>query len=157
MNNKKKLSIIMCIIIFIVIGICITKFFVDSQNKSNANVVIKSEDKEDIEINNVEENKYYIIYVRNGDNSSSFIPLTLNKDYKLGDEYSINISTDDNGNIINDDKIIAIDDFVISEETKEKIKSIAGEDKYDEAIKEIQTNVDGAKEQHIKDGRKNNN
>lgn len=94
----------------------------------------------------VKENKYYVIYIKqeNG-TASSFVPETLNPGFRNDSDYNVSISIDDNGNIINDEKIIEIDNFIISNQNKEEIKKIAGVENYDEALKEIEERVLEAK------------
>ncbi len=90
----------------------------------------------------VKENKYYIIYIE-GENgwASSFVPLTLNPGFKYDSDHHITISLDDNGKIINGNKIIVIDHYMISNSNKEMIKKIAGTEDYDKAIKEIEDRI----------------
>ncbi|MDY0407494.1 hypothetical protein [Paracerasibacillus soli] len=74
------------------------------------------------------------------------MPEKLNPDFKNDSEYNVSISFDDDGNIINDDKIIQIDNFVISSQNKEKIREIAGERNYVAALKEIEERIQEIKE-----------
>ncbi|GAE48228.1 hypothetical protein JCM21738_5316 [Mesobacillus boroniphilus JCM 21738] len=64
----------------------------------------------------------------------------------------MSISFDDNGDIINSDKIIVIDEFLISNDNKEMIKKIAGKDNYKEALKEIEDRVIDTKKGLEKEG-----
>ena len=152
--NKKKL-IISCIIFIVLLslGVYLYYLFLNNKNEVNEKNVnqnisqfpIKGTDGNSNEVP-VKENQYYIVYIqRNNGTGSSFIPLTLNPGFKEGSNYGVSISFDDNGNIINDNKIIIIDNFVISNKNKEIIKKIAGKDKYKEAIKEIEERVIEAK------------
>ncbi|MEN0645374.1 hypothetical protein MKY91_19600 [Alkalicoccobacillus gibsonii] len=88
------------------------------------------------------DNEYYSVYVKkeNGE-GSSFVPLTLNPgfDYSMG--YSVSMSFDDNGEVVSGEKIIVIDDLTISDENKEQIKQITGNEKYEEAILEIEKEI----------------
>lgn len=94
----------------------------------------------------VQENKYYVIYIRQDNGAgSSFVPETLNPDFSNSSDFNVRISFDDDGNIINDGKIIEIDHFEISDENKETIKKISGQSNYDEALKEIEERVLEAK------------
>jgi hypothetical protein len=95
---------------------------------------------------NVKNNKYYIVYIRQENGSgSSFIPLNLNPNFKNDSDYHVSLSFDDNGDIINNDKVIEIDNFSISKDNKEAIKKIAGTEKYNEALKEIEERVTDTK------------
>jgi hypothetical protein len=73
------------------------------------------------------------------------VPETLNPDFSNSSDFNVRISFDDDGNIINDGKIIEIDHFEISDENKETIKKISGQSNYDEALKEIEERVLEAK------------
>lgn len=152
--NKKKL-IISCIIFIVLLslGVYLSYLFLNNKNEVNDKNVnqnisqfpIKGTDGNSNEVP-VKENQYYIVYIQqNNGTGSSFIPLTLNPGFEEGSNYGVSISFDDNGNIINDNKIIIIDNFVISNKNKEMIKKIAGKDKYKEAIKEIEERVIEAK------------
>jgi hypothetical protein len=128
--------------------------FLNNKNANNltsdANRIEKSSHSEDsskIDKNTppksytVKENKYYVVYVKLKNGGSSFVPEELNPNYKNDSDYHVTISFDDNGNIIDKKKVIEIDNFSISSENKEQIKKIAGVEKYDEALKEIQERV----------------
>lgn len=138
MNNKKKISIWLCIVIVVSIGIYTYKVNVKNNTSSISN------NEEEIQ---GEKNKYYCVYLRyNEGEATTFLPLTLNKGYKIGDEYNMSINIDDDGDIEDDSMLIVIDDFIISKENEKKIKEIAGKEKYDEAINEIQTKINETKE-----------
>ncbi|WP_164216608.1 hypothetical protein [Virgibacillus sp. YIM 98842] len=93
-----------------------------------------------------EKNKYYVVYIKlKGGGASSFIPEALNPDFKFDSDTHVSISFDDNGNIINDGKIIIIDNYEVSNSTKNQIKEIAGEESYEEAIKEIEERIKEAR------------
>ncbi len=99
------------------------------------------------------QNQYYVIYIKYGNGSgSSFVPLSLNPGLKNDSDYHVSISFDDNGDIINSDKIIVIDEFLISNDNKEMIKKIAGKDNYKEALKEIEDRVIDTKKGLEKEG-----
>ena len=143
MNNKKKISILLCIVIVFSIGIYTYKVAIKNKTSSISN------NEEEIQ---GEKNKYYCVYLRyNEGEATTFLPLTLNKGYKIGDEYNMSINIDDDGNIEDDSMLIVIDDFIISKENEKKIKEIAGKEKYDEAINEIQTKINETKE-NLKNG-----
>lgn len=145
--NKKKL-IISCIIFIVILslGVYLSYLFLNNKNEindKNINQNISQVPTKGIGGNSnevpVKENEYYIVYIQqNNGTGSSFIPLTLNPGFKEESNYGVSISFDDNGNIINDNKIIIIDNFLISNENKKMIKKIAGKDKYEEALKEIE-------------------
>lgn len=88
----------------------------------------------------VKENKYYVVYVKQKNGGSSFVPEELNPDFKNDSDYHVTISFDDNGNIIDKKKVIEVDNFSISSQNKEMIRKIAGEN-YDAALKEIKDRV----------------
>lgn len=101
----------------------------------------------------VKKNKYYIVYIKqNNGSGSSFIPLKLNPKFRNEEDYHVSISFDDDGNITNPDKIIVIDNFLISKKNKETIKAIAGTGKYNEALKEIEERVNDTKKNLEKEG-----
>lgn len=158
MFNKKLVIIVLIIFLSISIGSYSLYFFLKKDNQ-DASIKEKNFQQESLFPNAdkndappiVEENKYYSIYVRknkDNDNASSFVPLTLNPGFKNDQDYNISTSIDDNGNIINDEKTIVVDNFQISKENKAKIKQIVGESKYDEAIKEIQERMLEIKEEN---------
>ncbi|MDA1629924.1 hypothetical protein PDK42_19705 [Bacillus cereus group sp. TH172LC] len=149
--NKKKL-IISCIIVIILLSLGVYLFLNNknevndkNMNQSTSQFPIKGIDGNSNEML-VKENQYYIVYIqKNNGTGSSFIPLTLNPGFEEGSDYGVSISFDDNGKIINDNKIIIIDNFLISNKNKEMIKKVAGKDKYKEALKEIEERVIEAK------------
>ncbi|MBY0600456.1 hypothetical protein [Bacillus bingmayongensis] len=152
--NKKKL-IISCIVFIVLLslGVYLSYLFLNNKNEVNdknmnqniSQSPIKGIGGDSNEVP-VKENQYYIVYIQqNNGTGSSFIPLTLNPGFEEGSNYGVSISFDDNGNINNDNKIIIIDNFLISNENKEMIKKIAGKDKYKEALKEIEERVIEAK------------
>ncbi|MFC0301244.1 hypothetical protein ACFFIS_10510 [Virgibacillus soli] len=153
--NKNKIRIGVLIVIFL---LSIGTFFI-YQNKQGHNQNNASNDKSKLDIQSlqkdtfskkmppIKENKFYIIYIKRKNGSgSSFVPEKLNPDFKNDSEYNVSISFDDDGNIINDDKIIQIDNFVISSQNKEKIREIAGERNYVAALKEIEERIQEIKE-----------
>jgi len=120
--------------------------------KSNVdNDVHQSEDKysEYSEYNN----KYYSVYIRqNNGTGSSFFPQTLNPGInKDPSGYHVSLSFDDNGNIIKGEKVIVIDNFVISKDNEKMIKKIAGKN-YKAALQEIKEQLIDTKENIGKDG-----
>lgn len=88
-----------------------------------------------------DENKYYVVYIKQKNGGSSFVPEKLNPDFRNDADYHINLLFDDNGKIINSQKIIEIDNFMISSQNKKEIKKIAGAKNYDAALEEIQARV----------------
>ena len=127
------------------LGFCLVylfyNFFSNKKDKVN-NVgdveVIDEEKNPEAHLIKARDNKYYHVYIKG--NSVSFIPLALNPDYKVGSECNISISTDDDGNVVDDGKIIVIENYIISDENKERIKNIEGIN-YDAAIKEIEDKI----------------
>lgn len=147
--NKKKVIVSLLIIVFILTsGFYFYNFFLNKKEKGNnaSEVEVSTEVKSPEEhLIKARENKYYYVYFKgNSGSSTSFIPLNLNPEYKIGSEYNISISTDDDGNVVDDGKIIVIENYIISEENKEKIKNIAGRN-YDAAIKEIEEKINDVK------------
>ncbi|MFT8312870.1 MAG: hypothetical protein ABF633_01295 [Clostridium sp.] len=150
MNNKKVMVSFLIIILTLSLGVYFCKFFLNKKEevKTTSNKEISQEEKK---INTssitVKENEYYVVYVKgNNGSGSSFVPLKLNPDFKNDSNFNESISFDDNGKIINDNKIIVIDNFVISKENKETIKKIAGLNGYNEALKEIEERVNDTKQ-----------
>lgn len=151
MNNKKIMVSFLIIILLLSLGVYSYNFFLNKKKEVN-NTYSSTVEKNNTNSIPVEENKYYSVYIkRNDGNGSSFVPLKLNPGLKNDSSYNVNISFDDNGNIIGN-KIIVVDNFVISEENKEMIKNIAGKD-YDEALKEIEERVNDTKNNLEKEGR----
>ncbi|MHC1685353.1 MAG: hypothetical protein AB6733_20840 [Clostridiaceae bacterium] len=151
MNNKKVAVSFIIIILLLSLGVYSYNSFLNS--KKQANTIHSSiVEENDIKSFPVQENKYYSVHIKYNDNDASeFVPLKLNPGLKDGDSYNVSTVIDDNGNIIGD-KIIVVDNFVISDENKEMIKKVAGND-YDEALKEIEDRVNETKEQLKKEGR----
>jgi hypothetical protein len=87
------------------------------------------------------DNKYYVVYIKQKNGGSSFVPKKLNPGFKNDSDFHVSISFDDNGNIINNEKVIEIVDFSISSQNKEEIKKIAGIKNYKSALKEIEDRV----------------
>ncbi|NLK95997.1 MAG: hypothetical protein GX275_12560 [Clostridiales bacterium] len=134
------------------LGFCLVylfyNFFSNKKDKVN-NVgdveVIDEEKNPEAHLIKARDNKYYHVYFKgNSEAATGFIPLTLNPEYKIGSEYNISISTDDDGNVVDDGKIIVIENYIISDENKEKIKNIAGTN-YDAATKEIEDKINDVK------------
>lgn len=155
-NNKKVMASLLIITLLLSLGVYFYFFF--SNNKEEVNNTSKEEISQQEKTPNissipVEENEYYVVYVnQNNGSSSSFVPLKLNPGFKNDSDFNVSISFDDNGNIINDNKIMVIDNFVISKENKEMIKKIAGIKDYNEALKEIEDRVNDTKRNLEKEG-----
>lgn len=151
MNKKKIIIVLLAIVCILSIGLVFYNSFLNKKaskkemNKGTGKVSTEQE-KPDLDKVASMKNKYYSVYIKyDSGQGSSFVPKSLNPDLDYSDDYNVIISTDDNGNVINNDgKIIVIDNLVISDENKEKIKKIAGS-KYDEAIEEIQEEIDNLK------------
>lgn len=93
------------------------------------------------------QNKYYYVYLKesNSNSDTSFIPEKLNPDYDMTESHNTTVQYNADGSIIEDEKIIVVYNNELSEKNKKKIKKIAGEQKYAEALKEIQERIDEAK------------
>jgi hypothetical protein len=156
-NRKSMVFILTAAFIFLASGSVYYYFTMDKEEhtsvkesttspvhqSANSNHVPPEESSDPVP---VQENKYYVIYIRQDNGAgSSFVPETLNPDFSNSSDFNVRISFDDDGNIINDGKIIEIDHFKISDKNKETIKKISGEDDYDEALKEIEERVLEAK------------
>lgn len=143
MNNKKIMVSFLIIILFLFLGSYYYFSFLKTKDEVSS-----------VSSTPIKQNKHYIVYVEynNGGSASSFVPLSLNPELKDNYVFDVSISVDDNGNIINDDKIIVIDNFVISDENKKMIKNIAGTNNYDEALKEIEEWVNSTKINLEKEG-----
>lgn len=130
------------IILLVSLGIYVYYFFLNNKEEANNTIKERNSQPDNTVITSpytVKENNYYIVYVkRENGAASSFVPLKLNPGFKNDSDYHVTISLDDNGKIINGDKIIEIDNFIISKSNKEMIKKIAGTEKYKEALKEIE-------------------
>ena len=148
MKNKTVIVNLLIIILLISLGFYFYNFFLNKKEETS-----RQEKNQDSSLTLVKENEYYVIYIKlNNGAGSSFVPLMLNPGLKNDSNFNVNISFDDDGNIINDDKIIVIDNFVISQENKEMIKEIAGIKNYDEALKEIEERIDDTKKNLEKEG-----
>lgn len=155
MNKQAKVSMISISILIFILSLGTYLFMNKGEEIQSENSITElskedstSEDEMVIIESLGEENKYYAIYITDENNKmgTSFVPKKLNPSFSGGSSYQVRITTDDNGNIINDNgKIIHIKNFVISEENKQKIREIAGEEDYDEALKEIEERVLEAK------------
>ncbi|KYC98270.1 hypothetical protein MXL46_17005 [Heyndrickxia sporothermodurans] len=154
MTQTKKVMISLTIVIlFFSFGIYISSFFLSNKEGTNeiTNTSLKEESSQRekntiLNSDTVHKNKYYIVYIKQDDGkASSFVPKKLNPSFKEDADYNVSISIDDNGNILNDGKIIVVDNFVISKENKKTIKKIAGEENYKGALKEIEERVINAK------------
>lgn len=135
---SKKIKIILLSLAVLVITFSLGTYFLskDSLKENKVDNVEKSKEK----------NKYYSVLVNGLDGSaSSFIPTTINLDLKHDSEYTISTSIDDSGNILDNDKVIVVNNCTLSNENKNFIKSIAG-DKYEEALKEIEEGIKSSKE-----------
>lgn len=150
MNNKKVMASFLIIILILSLGVYFYKFFLNKKEEvktPNNKEISREEKKTNTSSLTVKENEYYVVYVKgNNGSGSSFVPLKLNPGFKNDSNFNESISFDDNGKIINDNKIIVIDNFVISKENKETIKKIAGLKDYNEALKEIEDRVNDAKQ-----------
>ncbi|MCY7764705.1 MULTISPECIES: hypothetical protein [Bacillus] len=95
-----------------------------------------------------QDHKYYVIYIKQKNGTgSSFVPEKLNPGFTNdSDDFNVSISFDDKGNIINNDKVIEVEDFSLSDSNKKKIREIAGADNYDAALKEVEDRVLETKE-----------
>ncbi|MHC5250971.1 hypothetical protein ACYRFS_06945 [Listeria kieliensis] len=139
--TKKKIFYALLIVLLFSFGSCIYYFFFIEKHSS---VAIKDKDSnENISLLNEketenDESKYYHVYVKYKDGGSSFVPRELNPGFRDDQDYQISTSFDDDGNPIDDKKMIVINNFTLSNENKEFIKSIIGGEKYNAAIKEIQ-------------------
>ncbi|GKX66631.1 hypothetical protein [Inconstantimicrobium mannanitabidum] len=160
MKNRKIIAIFLSATLVVFLGIYSYIYFQNNKGKTagkgmGINQVHRSIDKGLNNQNTGSDNKYYVVEIvyNNGSRDSTFIPLKLNPDYKWDSDLHVSTSRDDNGNLINGDKIIEIKDFVISDKNKEKIKSIAGAKKYEEALKEIEDTVEDRKKEAIKNGK----
>ncbi|MCM3587022.1 hypothetical protein M3182_14890 [Mesobacillus maritimus] len=170
MSNRKIWASVLTIILVSSLGIYLYSFFIngtegtndrstagDTQqnNSSDTRPHIEMEKDSEQAKNppSPKENKYYIIYIEHGNGSgSSFVPLKLNPGFTNGTDFNVSISFDDNGNIINGEKIIVVRDFLISNENKEMIRKVAGKDDYEEALKEIEDRVEETKKNLEKEG-----
>ncbi|MBD7913463.1 MULTISPECIES: hypothetical protein [Clostridium] len=150
MNNKKRIFSVLIIILFLSLGVYIYNFFLNKKevvNNASKEEISQQENNTNADSVPVKENKYYVVYIKQNDGTgSSFVPLKLNPGFKNDSDFHVSISFDDNGKIINDDKIIIVDNFVVSDENKEMIKKLAGINNYNEALKEIEDRVNETKE-----------
>lgn len=169
LTEKRKLRMVSFAIVILVVSMGVYFFFLNNEKDvdnitngtskmekgSTPSVSIPSVGKNPEGIGPVKENKYYVIYIKqNNGTGSSFVPEKLNPSFKSDSDFNVSISIDDNGNIINDDKIIVIDNFLISTENKETIKNIAGTTNYDQALKEIEERVLETKKNNKKESQK---
>ncbi|WP_027634706.1 hypothetical protein [Clostridium hydrogeniformans] len=164
MKIQKAIVVIFSTTLFISLGVYSYNFWDNKKEKTpsdsnNTNISMNENSDQahtsiDKDQNTVEKKKYYVVEVvyNTGGSSSSFVPLKLNPGYKYDSDFHMNISRDDNGNLINGDKIIEINNFVISDKNKENIKNIAGSKNYEEALKEIEDKVETLKNDAIKKG-----
>ncbi|AMR05980.1 hypothetical protein PDN49_30450 [Bacillus cereus] len=156
MNNKKITVSFLIIILLLSLGAYFYFFFLEKKEEvtnTNNEKSYQQEKSSNTSSIPVKENKYYVVYIKqkNG-NGSSFVPVKLNPGFKNDADFNVSISFDDYGNIINDNKIIVIDNFVISKENKEMIKKIAGINEYNEALQEIEDRVNETKNNLKKEG-----
>lgn len=161
MKKKKVLTVILIILIAAVV---IPLFYVNVFNSSetinnsseNANQhtevneqpAIDNDIVEEIDLENVEENDYYVVYINNTDGSNtSYVPTSLNPGFKETESYNISIVIDDNGNIVNDEKIIVVNEYILSESNKVNIREILSDERRaSEAITELQEELSGIQE-----------
>lgn len=154
MNKKKLIGSLLIIILILSLGLYFYKFYSNKKEKSS-NVseeeVFQGQEHKNSQTHLIGngENKYYHVYIKYNNTGVSFVPLKLNPDFEENSDYNVSTSIDDDGNIINDGKIIVIDNFVISDENKEMIKNIAGRN-YDDALKEIEDEVNKVKSEFEK-------
>ncbi|MDN0192958.1 hypothetical protein QI003_01245 [Bacillus stercoris] len=118
----------------------------DNENNINKNQVGKTQKQDSSYSDNMvsdQDNKYYVIYIKQKNGTgSSFVPEKLNPGFKNdSDDFNISISFDDKGNVINNDKVIEVEDFSLSNSNKKKIRKIVGANKYDAALKEVEDRV----------------
>jgi hypothetical protein len=158
LNKKSKIIIVIftsLIILTSISFIIISKFELDKTSEINEIESIKKDKTQisETEKMDVNENKYYVVYIELDDGTaSSFVPLKLNPGFSNDKDYHVSISIDDNGNVDKSEKIIVIENFLISNKNKETIKRIAGEKTYKEALKEIENRVAETKEKFEKEG-----
>ncbi|MGG2028691.1 hypothetical protein AB1282_23585 [Gottfriedia sp. S16(2024)] len=143
--NKSKITVSF-LIIFLIFSFGIYGNYISLNNKEEASEPINNLVTQPNSTGNTspfpDKNNYYIIYVKQENGvASSFVPLNLNPGFKNDSDYHVSISIDDNGNIINRDKVIEIDNFIVSKSNKKIIKKIAGKEKYNEALKEIENRL----------------
>lgn len=135
---RKKQIVLISIIIFIGLLFLGTYFFLSEKKVSNI-------EGSPINANAVrEKNQYYFVYLKqdNGDPDTSIIPEKLNPGYKSNtSKINIHVSFNNDGTVVEDEKMILISNYKISDSNKEKIKKIAGEKNYAEALKEIQEKI----------------
>lgn len=147
--RRKKVAFSFLIIILLMF--LVIYFYIFFLNKNEENYNPKKD--QNLSMVTVNENQYYIVYINaNNGTGSSFVPLTLNPGLENDSNLNVSISFDDDGNIINNKKIIVIDNFFISEKNKEMIKEIAGIDNYNDALKEIEARVNDTKKNLEKEG-----
>lgn len=171
MRNKKNIIIISSIILIVVLVFTLVySRLSDSSESSESNnkpvqtnevsasnnqlpanpdqSLIDPSQENDISSESQKTNDYYVLYINNTDGSTaSFVPPSLNPNFKEGESYNVSISIDDDGNIINNDKIIVVNDYILSDENKDYIHQILPDEKQSSsAIEEIQKQIDEVKE-----------
>lgn len=149
MLQKKTIILISSLVIISLLGLSIFLFFSDKkEQRINEKIKPAVTEKTSESTNGTSsQNKYYYVYLKQRDSNSdtSFIPEKLNPGYDMTESHNTTIEYNADGSIIEDDKIIVVYNYIISEKNRKKIKEIAGEQKYAEALKEIQERIDEAK------------
>ncbi|MEB4596204.1 hypothetical protein [Bacillus amyloliquefaciens] len=152
MNRKIMLILTLAVIVlFLSLGIYFVsnnKNKAESDDISNIKNQVEENQKEEKnhsdskETGSIKENKYYIIYIKQADGTgASFVPEKLNPGFSNDSDFDVNISFDDNGDVINDGKIIEVNNFLISNSNKKRIKEIVGAKNYNAALKEVEGRV----------------
>lgn len=133
-----------------VIVLFISVFVFVINNKGDNHPVKQSDSPEDLEKDaqftisseppsETMENEYYIIYVE--ELEQAFISKTLNPDYSESEGSKVVMILDDDGRPQDDGMTIYVKKGMIDEKSKEEVKRIVGEDRYKDALKEIQDEI----------------
>lgn len=122
------------------------KNIVFTYTKLNTITDNKIEDKIFKDIKTKKPNQYYYVFLQQDKFSTAFIPQKLNKGYKPNSDVHITNFFNSDGTVIEDEKMILINDYLITDSVKKKIKEIVGEKNYVEALREIEDRVNTLKE-----------
>ena len=130
---KKKWFVVVSCFVLASSGI----WYVINMNKEQD--IVDDNKNQPVDQNNVIANEYYYVYAH--DLNCSFIPDLLNPDLDVDAKLEISIRTDDDNNVISDDKMILVSENELSKENRQKILEIVGEENYNETINEIESRL----------------